>query len=101
MIVRGTLNFVRVCLVLLVVPGIVLGWGCARPAPTTEVEKTRPISDEQYKKEMEEIKKNIRSETKIKLKKDGKGAYSWEISGKDPYEVIKANSVLSKKINND
>ena len=64
-------------------------------------EKKHAVSDVEYRKEMEEIKKNIRGDIKVKLKKDGKGAYSWEISGKDAYEVIKANNILSKKISGD
>jgi hypothetical protein len=51
----------------------------------------------QYKKELDEIRKSIKSETKIKVKKDGKG-YSWEITGKDPQEVLKANDALRKRL---
>ena len=43
----------------------------------------------------------MRGDIKIKLKKDGKGSYSWEISGKDAYEVVKTNDILGKKINSD
>ncbi len=53
----------------------------------------------QYKKEMDEIKKTLKSEVKIKLKKDGKGSYSWEIAGKDVNEVLKTNDILRKKLN--
>jgi outer membrane biogenesis lipoprotein LolB len=55
--------------------------------------------EEQYKKELDEIKKTIKGDIKIKLKKDGKGDYSWEISGKDAAEVLKANDILGKKLN--
>jgi hypothetical protein len=55
--------------------------------------------EDQYKKELEEIRKSIKGEVKIKLKKDGKGDYySWEISGKDANEVLKANDILTKKL---
>jgi len=47
---------------------------------------------------MDELRKAIKSDVKIKLKKDGKGAYSWEIQGKDPQEVLKANETLKKKL---
>lgn len=53
----------------------------------------------QYKKELDEIKKSMKGEVKIKLKKDGKGAYSWEISGKDAQEVLKTNDALKKRLN--
>ena len=90
---------IAVYLVLALLIGVLSG--CSRPAAVNEVEKKHAVSDEQYRKEMEEIKKNIRGDIKVKLKKDGKGAYSWEISGKDAYEVIKANNILSKKISGD
>jgi len=55
--------------------------------------------EEQYKKELEEIKKNLNGDIKIKLRKDGKGDfYSWEISGKDAIDVLKANDILSRKL---
>jgi len=75
--------------------------GCDRPATVIETGKARTQSDEQYRKEIDEIKKSMRGDIKIKLKKDGKGAYSWEISGKDAYEVVKTNDILGKKINSD
>ena len=54
--------------------------------------------DAAYQKEMDELRKAIKSDVKIKLKKDGKGTYSWEIQGKDPQEVLKANETLKKKL---
>jgi hypothetical protein len=55
-------------------------------------------SEAQYEKELNEIRKSLKSDVKIKLKKDGKGAYTWEISGKDANEVLKANDLLRKKL---
>jgi len=52
-----------------------------------------------YNKEMDEIRKNLKSETKIKLKKDAKGGYSWEIAGKNAQEILKANDTLRKRLN--
>jgi hypothetical protein len=54
-------------------------------------------AEAQYKNELDEIRKNIKGETKIKVKKDAKG-YSWEITGKDPQEVLKANDALRKRL---
>jgi len=51
----------------------------------------------QNKNELDEIRKSIKGETKIKVKKDAKG-YSWEITGKDAHEVLKANDILRKKL---
>jgi predicted secreted protein len=57
-------------------------------------------SEEQYKKELDEIKRNLKGDVKIKLKKEAKGGYSWEITGKDAQEIIKANDILVKKLSN-
>jgi hypothetical protein len=50
-------------------------------------------------KELDEIKKSLKGDVRVKLKKDGKGGYSWEITGKDVQEVIKANETLRKRLN--
>jgi len=55
-------------------------------------------NEAQYRKEMDEVKKNLKGDIKIKLKKEGKGAYSWEITGKDAQEVLKTNETLKKKL---
>ena len=69
---------------------------------STDVTPGKKAEDSQkdaaYQKEMDELRKAIKSDVKIKLKKDGKGAYSWEIQGKDPQEVLKANETLKKKL---
>jgi predicted secreted protein len=56
-------------------------------------------NETQYMKEMDELRKTLKSEVKIKLKKDGKGGYSWEIAGKDAQEILKVNDMLRKKLN--
>ena len=64
--------------------------------------KQRPAADQasesQYKKEMEEVRKSLRGDIKIKLKREGKGTYSWEITGKDAQEVLKTNEILKKRL---
>ena len=37
-------------------------------------------------------------ETKIRLKRDGKDSYSWELSGSDVDEVLKVNEKLRKSL---
>jgi outer membrane biogenesis lipoprotein LolB len=73
---------------------------CTKPSDAPSLKNTQDArGDEQYKKELEEVRKDLRGDIKIKLKKDGKGDfYSWEISGKDASEVLKANDVLVKKL---
>lgn len=73
---------------------------CARPQEAPVNPKSTPgeAVESQYKKEMEEIRKNLKGDIKIKLKRDGKGAYAWEITGKDTQEVLKANEALRKRL---
>jgi len=73
---------------------------CSRPvevAPKPKAAESE-AAEAQYKKEMEEIKKSLKGDLKIKLKRDAKGAYAWEITGKDPQEVLKANDMLRKRL---
>ena len=74
--------------------------GCSGGVDVTPAAKAGGESQKEaaYQKEMEELRKNIKAEVKIKLKKDGKGSYSWEIQGKDAQEVLKANETLKKKL---
>lgn len=87
------------CLLILLVAALLPG--CSKPPePAPDVAAVPDIrKEEQYKKEIDEIRKSIRGDVRIKLKKDGKGDfYSWEISGKDASEVLKANDILSRKL---
>ncbi len=70
--------------------------GSTDVTPTKKVDE--PTKDAAYQKEMDELRKAIKSDVKIKLKKDGKGAYSWEIQGKEAQEVLRANETLKKKL---
>jgi hypothetical protein len=80
--------------------GLTLFFACSK-APESAIPKPSPElqNEEQYRRELDDIRKTIKGETKIKLKKDGKGDfYSWEISGKDANEVLKANETLTKRL---
>jgi hypothetical protein len=35
---------------------------------------------------------------KIKLKRDGKDSYSWELNGSDADQILKVNDKLKKKL---
>jgi hypothetical protein len=37
-------------------------------------------------------------EVKIKLKRDGKDSYSWEINGSDVNQILKVNEKLRKQL---
>jgi hypothetical protein len=74
---------------------------CARPpdSPPAKAAQDTQREQQQYNKELDEIRKNIRGDLKIKLKRDGKGEfYTWEISGKDANDVLRANDVLAKRL---
>jgi hypothetical protein len=73
---------------------------CAKPqdAPIKPKPAESEAVDAQYKKEMEEIKKSLKGDIKVKLKRDAKGAYTWEITGKDAQEVLKTNETLRKRL---
>jgi len=57
------------------------------PAPKVIVEKEK-VGKEQP----------LPPEVKIKLKKDGKDSYSWELSGSDVDQVLKVNEKLRKQL---
>ncbi len=80
--------------------GVVLLVACSKPPEATVTKPSSELQKEdQYRRELEDIRKTIKGEVKIKLKKEGKGdVYSWEISGKDANEVLKANDTLTKKL---
>jgi len=86
---------------LAIIAACLLFLSCNRPTELPRSAQQPPetaAKDDQYRKELDDIKKTMRSEVKIKLKKDGKGAYSWEIQGKDAAEVLKTNDTLKKKL---
>ena len=78
-----------------------LAASCVKP-PQEVPAKAKPpegeITESQYRKEMDEIKKSLKGDIKVKLKRDGKGNYTWEITGKDTQEVLKANEALRKRL---
>jgi hypothetical protein len=49
-------------------------------------------------KEKTEKEPPLPPEVKIKLKKDGKDNYSWELSGSDVDQILKVNEKLQKKL---
>jgi hypothetical protein len=50
--------------------------------------------------EKEKIEKEqpLPPEVKIKLKKDGKDSYSWELTGSDVDQILKVNEKLRKQL---
>ncbi|HEX2966319.1 MAG TPA: hypothetical protein VHO84_11055 [Syntrophorhabdaceae bacterium] len=86
--------------VILLVILLLAGSACDRvDVPPQQKTGPQPKSEDQYNKELEDIRDSIREEVRIKVKKDSKG-YSWEITGKDTKEVLKANDTLRKRLDN-
>ncbi len=49
-------------------------------------------------KEKVEKEQPLPPEVKIKLKKDGKDSYSWELTGSDVDQILKVNEKLRKQL---
>ncbi len=72
---------------------------CQRFKDLTYPEKTsQEEKKEKYERQIEELRKSLKGDIKVKLKRDAKGNYSWEIQGRDVGEVLKANEALKKRL---
>ena len=68
-----------------------------KPPSTQEKPETTAIPKVTVEKEkMERVQPP--PEVKIKLKKDGKDSYSWELSGSDVDQILKVNERLRKQL---
>jgi len=57
-----------------------------------------PVPKVVMEKEKVEREIPLPPEVKIKLKKDGKDSYSWELSGSDVDQILKVNEKLRKQL---
>ncbi len=69
-----------------------------RPPPSPEKSESRPGPKVVGEKERTEPGSPLPSEVKIRLKRDGKDNYSWELSGSDADQIIKVDEKLRKKV---
>lgn len=65
------------------------------PAPALALEKTVQQTYTQPQLKQMRLKKPVR----IKLKRNAKDDYTWELSGDDPDEVVRTDSRLRKLLN--
>ncbi len=78
---------------------VILWVGCERklPPPQSGSEASSPpkvvVEKEKPKREQP-----LPPEVKIKLKRDGKESYSWELSGSDADQVLKVNEKLRRQL---
>jgi len=65
--------------------------------PQTKTENP-PVPKVVVEKEKVERELPLPPEVKIKLKKDGKDSYSWELTGSDADQILKVNEKLRKQL---
>lgn len=69
-----------------------------KTSPPQSKSEAPPVPKVVTQKETTEIEPPLPPEVKIKLKKDGKDNYSWELSGSDVDQILKVNEKLQKKL---
>jgi len=76
--------------------------GCESKPLSTQGEPETPLARKvDVEKERVERVPPPPPEVKIKLKKDGKENYSWELSGSDVDQILKVNEKLKKQLGSD
>jgi hypothetical protein len=83
--------------------GLALLLAACQGKPAAAPEKATPASPPKVVVEQEnrEREKPLPPEVKIRLKRDGKDNYSWELSGSDVEQVLKVNERLRKRLTGD
>jgi len=72
---------------------------CERKSPPPESKSESPsVPKVIVEKEKVEKERPLPPEVKIKLKKDGKDSYSWELAGSDVDQILKVNEKLRKQL---
>jgi hypothetical protein len=69
-----------------------------KPLPPQGKPEPPPVSKVILEKEKMEREEVLPPEVKIKLKRDGKDNYSWEINGSDVNQILKVNEKLKKQL---
>jgi len=85
-------------LILWFMIGLALGACKGNPAPPTGKAETTPAPNVIVEKEKSVKESPFPPEVKIRLKRDGKEAYSWELSGSDVDQILKVNEKLRKQL---
>ncbi len=69
-----------------------------KPPPTPGPPERPPVSKVVVEREKEEKVQPLPAEVKIKLKKDGKDNYSWELNSSDVDQILKVNEKLKRRL---
>lgn len=72
--------------------------GCERNSPSPQGKLESPPTKVIVEREKEERVPPAPPEVKIKLKRDGKNNYSWELSGSDVDQILRVDDKLKKKL---
>jgi len=72
---------------------------CEKESPPREIQsETASVPKVVLEKERVEKEKPLPPEVKIKLKRDGKDSYSWELAGSDVDQILKVNEKLRRQL---
>jgi hypothetical protein len=88
----------RLFLTAFVLIGLTLTACENRPPPSPERSEAPPAPKAVVEKEKVERESPLPPEVKIRLKRDGKDNYSWELNGSDVDQIIKVNEKLRKRV---
>jgi len=69
-----------------------------KSVPQQGKSESPPIPKVIVEREKVEKVQPLPPEVKIKLKKDGKDSYSWELTGSDVDQILKVNGKLNKQL---
>ncbi|MCJ7705112.1 MAG: hypothetical protein MUO28_06185 [Desulfobacterales bacterium] len=67
-----------------------------KPSPSQGKPEVLPVPKVTIEKEKVKKEEPLPPEVKIKLRRDGKDNYSWELSGSDADQILKVNEKLRK-----
>ncbi len=85
-------------LILWCVVGLTLGACKGNPAPPAGTAERAPVAQVIVEKEKSANEEPLPPDVKIRLKRDGKGNYTWEINGSDVDQILKVNEKLRKQL---
>ena len=91
----------RPLLTVFVLIGLALTACENRPSPSPERLEVPTGPKVVVEKEKVERESPLPPQVKIRLKRDGKEYYSWELSGSDVDQIIKVNEKLRKRVGGD
>ena len=69
-----------------------------KPSPSPEKSEAPSVPKVVVEREKVDRESPLPPEVKIRLRRDGKDNYSWELSGSDVDQMIKVNEKLRKKV---